>query len=345
MNRQRMGTRMAAVLLLAVAPVWAETQTQKDWRTHRSADYGFRIGYPRTMTFYPGGATRPPEKSMFPICDDETVACFEYNGRVFDRTQIQAVGLSVNLLREDTTEKGCANMQTESQPVRIKYLHGLRFYYGESADGGLGSGRTISAYRTFHRGSCFELALVTAQFDFSGQDMKDAGLSPAKPRMLRSIYAVMTRMLDSFAFSGPVQDAAGWNRFTGHRCGETFDYPESATVDSEAPSAVPVWNTWQLSCIDRFTYDQRQYTVAAKENLPNQEAVTAWLDSTRLPRLDEMQVVTRNSSLTEYRSPDFVYLVHGSNFYLVTVMDGGNDPLPIGQDGVLKRLLRSFRVQ
>lgn len=334
-----------AICLALMATAWTQTSARREWKTFRSSDYGFSIVYPPAMTFYPGGPVRPPHKSMFPVCDEQTVACFEYNGHALDRTQIQAIGVSVNLLRDLATEADCARIETDSKPIQIRTIHGIRYHYAETGEGGLGSFRSLRVYRTLHQGACFEVALVTAQSNLSPQDLRDEGRRPADPRTLRTLDAAMDKMLGSFTFIGPVKDVAGWSRFTGYRCGETFDYPDSTTVDSESPSALPVFNAWQLSCVDRFTYDQRQYAVAVKENLPNEEAVLAWLDSTGLPRLDEMCLIAKNSTFAEYRNPDIVYWIHGSSLYLVTVTDGSSDPLPVAKDGVLEHLLSSLRVQ
>jgi hypothetical protein len=350
MVEDKMNARAGTLIPFACCVVlmttgWTQTAGRDEWKTYRSRDYGFKIEYPRTMTSYPNGPVRPPQESMFPICDDGTVACFEYNGHALDRTEIQAIGVSVNVLRDVTTEAGCARIETDSKPIQAWTIHGIPYHYAATGEAGLGSSRSLRVYRTLHQGVCFEVALVTARSDLSAQDLKDEGRAPANPRTLRKLDTAMERMLDSFTFIGPVSDGAGWTRFTGSPCGETFDYPDSTTVDSESPSALPVFNAWQISCVDRFTYDQRQYVVAAKENLPNGDAVMAWLDSTGLPRLEDMQAIAKNSVLTEYRDPDIVYLIHGASFYLVTVTDGSNHPLPIGSDGVLKHLLSSFQVR
>jgi hypothetical protein len=349
MSKQRISTIAAAGLLLAMAPAWAQTANGTGWRTYRSADYGFHIDYPRTMTFYPGGAVRPPEKSMFPICDDETVTCFEYNGHALDETQIQAIGLSVNLLRDITTEADCGNMETDSKPIQIRILHGVRFYYGETGDAGLGSGRGVSAYRTFHKGSCFEVALVTAQSNVSAQDLKEEGLAPANPHTLRRLYTVMEKMLDSFAFSGPVEDGAGWSHYTGSRCGEEFAYPDNTSVENVAPTAPNLFNAWGLSCVERFRYRGRQYTVAAKENLPSREAMNAWLESSGFPRLDESSAQQTGDLLIDYHNPDIVYIVHGSSIFLITATDEAaeryGNPVGMDCDGVVAHLVRSFRVR
>ena len=315
MITQRMRMMVAAGFLVTMTPAWAGPATQTGWRTFRSADYGFRIDYPRTMSFYPGGPVRPPEKSMFPICDEGTAACFEYNGHALDRTQIQAIGLSVNVLREDKTEADCSSIETDSRPIRSRTIHGTLFHYADAGDGGLGSSRSVSVYRTLHDGVCFEVALVTAQSDLSGQDMKDAGLRPANPGTLRRLTAAMNQMLESFAFVGPVKDGAGWSRFNGSDCGEEFEYPASAAVENVVPSSPFLFNAWGLSCLDRFTYGGRQYAVAAKENLLTRDAMDEWLGAAGFPRLSEMNVIADGPSYKEYRNPEIVYFVHGTSLF------------------------------
>jgi hypothetical protein len=339
----------AAGLLLTMTPAWAKTARQTDWQTYQSSDYGFRIDYPQTMSFYPGGPVRPPEKSMFPICDEGTVACFEYDGHVFDRTQIQSMGVSVNLLRQYRTEADCDQIDTEA-PILTTTINGTVFHYAQTGDGGLGSFRIESVYRTLHAGMCFEVALVTAQSDLSAQDLKMQGRKLASRRTRRKLAAQLKRMLDSFAFVGPVSDNAGWSLYTVPECGETFAYPDSATVETVVPapsSSLAMLNTWDLACLQEFEYYGRRYAIAAKENLNGRDAIDAWLETSGLPQLDQMQVTAHGPGLTEYSSPDAVYFLHGTSLFLVALRDAFQNAkqVPLDRDGVVEHLVSSFRVR
>jgi hypothetical protein len=329
------------VALMAMA--WTQTGAPSQWKTYRSSAYGFTIEYPRTMTVYPPGPVRPPEHSTIPVCDETAVACFEYNGHALDHTIIQAVGVSIDVLREKGTKEDCEAFGTA--PAKTIWIHGRAFRYVERGGAAAGSSEDVRAYRTFSNHVCFEAAVHRAQLDVAPAQYAEYGIRPLNRSALRQIESEMDRMARSFALVGPVQEEAGWSVFSGSRCGESFAYPGSASVASEDPSRLPVFNAWQVSCVDQFSYDQRQYTVAAKTDLPNAGAVNTWLDSTGFPRLDAMHAIIRGPALTEYRGPDILYFVHGSSLYLITATDGSGEPVPMERDGVAERLARSFRVQ
>jgi hypothetical protein len=351
MITQRMRMMAAAGFLVTMTPAWAgpAMQTgeagQAKWRTYRSPEFGFRIDYPDTMTFYPGGPQRPPEKSMFPVCDDDTVACFEYNGHDFDRTQIQAMGVSVNMVRENRTAPECDRIETNSGPTRTKTINGVVFHFAETGDGGLGSYRNVVAYRVFSKHACFEVALVTAQSDLSAQDMQDAGLTPANPRTLRRLDAVMNRMMDSFAFVGPVKDGSRWSLFEDPGCGAEFEYPVGATVGNFTFPANFTFDSQGISCEQRFVFRGREYIVAAKLNLHDDDVADAWLQSAGFPSLKQMNRPARGHAFTEYQNAEYIYIYRPDTLYIFSVTDARLSPLSSRGDAVLAHLLRSFRVR
>jgi hypothetical protein len=348
MITQWMRRMAAAGFLVMLTPAWAGPAThtgQAKWKTYRSPEFGFRIDYPGTMTFYPGGPQRPPEKSMFPVCDDGTVACFEYNGHAFDRTQIQAMGVSVNVLREALTATECDRIETDSGPIRTKTINGVVFHYAETGDGGLGSYRNVVAYRVFHEHVCFEVALVTAQSDLSAQDMQDAGLTPANPRTLQSLDTVMSQMMNSFAFVGPVKDRSHWGLFDAPGCGAAFEYPVGATVGNFTfPANVP-FDAQGISCEQRFVFRGREYVVAAKSNLQDSVAVDAWLKSAGFPSLKQMNELARGHAFTEYGDADYIYLVHPGTLFILSVTDEKLSSVSSHGDAVFAHLLKSFRAR
>jgi hypothetical protein len=297
------------------------------------------------MSCYPVGPHKPPQDSMFPVCDQDTVACFEYNGRALDSTEIQAIGVSVNVLRQDLTAAECGRIRTHSGPILTRTIHGIPFHYTDTGEAGGGSSRSIHDYRTFYQNVCFEVALVTARSDLSAQGLKDDGLRPARPRTLGMLDAIMDQMLDSFAFVGPVKASAGWNMYTGSSCGEQFEVPDNVTVESVAPSSPSLFNAWGLSCVERFTDNGRQYAVAAKENLPKGEATNAWLESSGFPRLDEMHLIADGPSLKEYRDAEIAYILHGGSLFIVTATDSYDEPVLFDRDGIIQHLVTSFGVR
>lgn len=146
--------------LCVTAGASAESKSTK-WQTYRSPDYGFTIEYPQSMTMYPDRPVKAPERSMFPVCE-WTLACFQYNGDAFHNTNVQSMGVSVNVLREMKTEGECNQIDTGTRAVKIMTINGILFHYGDTDEAGLGSGRSVTQYRAFHQNVCFEVALVTA---------------------------------------------------------------------------------------------------------------------------------------------------------------------------------------
>lgn len=334
---------LAAFLLVTVASASAQSATHAGWKTYRSADFGFQIDYPRTMSFYPGGPEAPPEHSMIPVCDQDAVACFEYNGHALDHTIIQGLGVSINVLREMNTKADCYAIDAET--IKTAVVHGRIFHYVETSDAAAGSSEDVKDYRTFYRQVCFEVALHRAQSDVAPIQYAEYGIRPLNKRALRALESAMYRMLLSFVLVGPVKNGAGWSTFTECDCGETFEYPWNASVERVDTSSTHLFNAWGISCLERFMYGQSQYLVAAKEGLPDRDAVTAWLESTGFPPLNEMQWTAKDPSLMEYRGRDIVYFLHGSSFFVITETDGSAGPTLTGVDGVLDHLASSFRVQ
>jgi hypothetical protein len=348
MMTQSMRLMAAAGILVTLTPAWAGPAMQKgqtNWKPYRSPEFGFRIDYPDTMTFYPGGPRRPPQKSMIPLCDDGTVACFEYNGHALDGTQIQAMGVSVNVLREDRTAAECGRIDGNWQPMRRRTINGIVFHYAKTGDAAAGSSRSVVAYRSFYQHTCFEVALVTAQSDLSGQDMKDAGVKPADPKTVQNLSAVMNAMLGSFEFVGPVKHPTGWSRFVDPECGAAFEYPDGATVGNFTFPANFPSDAQSISCEQRFVFREREYVVAAKTNLRSNAAVDAWLQPAGFPSLKQMRVTARRPAFSEYRNAEYLYIYRSGTLYILSVTDEKLSPISSRGDAVLAHLLRSFRAR
>src|SRR5260370_23361010 len=84
------------------------------WNVHRSADYGFVIAYPPDFKSY--SDLLEAQRSYIPVCQSESIACFEYNGNEYEGTNFEAAGVSVNILRELRTEKECYKIENVSLP-------------------------------------------------------------------------------------------------------------------------------------------------------------------------------------------------------------------------------------
>ncbi len=344
MSIRRIGAMAAAGLLLTIASARAQTAKQENWRSYRSPDYGFRIDYPRTMSLYPGGPP-PAEKqhSMIPICDETTIACFLYDGHALDHTVIQALGVAVNVLREETSEADCDDI--DGGPAKTVVLHGRTFHFADAGGAAAGSSEAGRYYRAFDDHVCFEIAAATAQSDVGQAQYGEYGLRPLDERALRRIHGEMDRMVRSFAFVGPVKRDAGWHEHRDSQCGESFQVPRNSSVERIDTSSPRFFNALGLSCLDRFTYDSRQYTVAAKENLADRDAMNAWLESTGFPRLNAMHWMGESLSTAKYRNGEIAYALHGGTLFLITATDSVASPVPFDRDGVIQHLVSSFRAR
>lgn len=330
----------------SIATTAPRTKMPADWQTYRSPDYGFTIAYPASMSFYPGHPVEAPSLSMFPICDDTTVACFEYNGDAFKQTKVQAAGASVNVLRDRKSEQECNNIDIGSgPPVKTIAIHRTLFHYGDTGEGGLGSRRTMTEYRTFYQQVCFEVALVVAESSVGPEDEKDEGYHPVNPRAWRRIISDMDRMLRSIVFVGPVKDGLDWNVYYDQGCGGVYDYPSSSTMQELVEYSGAAGDTSRITCAQSFIYQDREYSAVVKVNLNSDSAVNQWLSSTGNPTLDRMEIVNRDDQSIEYEDQRHAYIHIRNELFIFEVSATDQRPIPSHKDPVLTHLLESFHVK
>jgi hypothetical protein len=185
---------------------------QSGWRTYRSPGYGFTIDYPGDGSFTSGHRIEP-QRSMIPVCDTTSVACFEYNGHAFDDTTLASLGVSVNILPDGKTKEDC--YATGGDPVRKIVIHGTRFHVGETGGAATGSSEGGPVYLVFHRRACYEIALGTAHTDVAPEEYEEYGLHPLNQCELRALCSAqdeMNRMLHSFRFTGRVRNERVFRR-------------------------------------------------------------------------------------------------------------------------------------
>jgi hypothetical protein len=315
------------------------------WKTYRSPDYGFMIEYPESMTFYPGHPVEPPQGAMFPICES-TIACFQYNGNALEGTPTHAAGVSVNIVRGVKTETECIDsIDTGSDPTKTIRIHGATFHYGDTSDAGLGSGRSMTEYMAFYQQVCFDVALGAAGRNLGPEDMKDEGLHPVNRRADRKIENDMDRMLHSFTFVGPVLDGPDWDVYSDSGCGHSFEYPSSSTVDEVLKYSNEAYDSSRITSKQAFTYNGREYTVAVKVNLKDENAVTKWLSYAGYPALDRLKIVAKGDSFTEYSDRTYTYFRFQNDLFIFTVSGADHQPIPSEGDRVYAHLLESFRAR
>jgi hypothetical protein len=343
--------QIPAILLfcccLAAVSAWPQTAQGKHsaWKTYRSPAYGFTIDYPASMSFSSGHPVEAPQLSMFPICDDTTVACFQYNGKKLDGTPVRAVGISVNVLRDLKDAKSCSTIDDGTVPNKAIRIHGTLFHFGDSGDAGLGSGRSMTEYRTFHQHVCFEVAVGTSGRNVGPEEMKDEGLHPVSQRTWSKLWNDMDRMLHSFTFAGPVRDGADWTVYSDSGCGQTFEYPSLAKLEVVLKYADDAFDSDKITCEQAFTYQGRKYTVAVKVNLKDEEARDWWLSFWGYPAPEQMKILAKGDNFTEYRDGTHVYLWFQNDLFILTVWDPDEEAASSNSDAVFAHLIESFQVR
>jgi hypothetical protein len=348
MRRRWMFLLLTAILARQspIATAAPRTKMPAGRQIYRSPDYGFTIAYPASMSFYPGHPVEAPDISMFPICDDTTVACFQYNGDAFEQTKVQAAGVSVNVLRDRKTEQECNNIDIGSGPrAKTIAIHGTLFHYGKTGEGGLGSGRAMTEYRTLYQHVCFELALVVAQSSMGPEDEKEEGYHPVNPRARRRIMSDMDRMLRSFLFVGPVKDGPDWNVYYDQGCGGVYDYPSSSTMQKLVEYSNAAADTSRVTCVQSFTYQDREYSVAVKVNLNSESQINRWLCWAGYPSLDRMKIVNKDDQSIEYRDQKHAYIHFRNELFIFEVSATEQRAISSENDPVLTHLLESFHVR
>ena len=344
-----MNMRSTRKILLAgicsmAAVVWAgpAAATPPGWKIYRSPDYGFTIEYPEKMTFSSGHPLEPPEMSMFPICDN-TVACFQYDGDALKGTATQAAGISVNVLRELKTDIDCNTIKDGSAPTKTIKIHGTLFHYGETGEGGLGSSRGMTEYRTFYQHVCFEVAVVNAVTDLRPEDVGQASYRPVNRREWRRFWDELDRMLHSFTFVGPVRDGPDWDVYSDSGCGGSFEHPSASTLQEVVKFSNEAFNSARITCEQSFAYKGREYTVAVKANLRGDDALDEWLSSSGYPGLEQIKVVAKGDAFTEYSDQTYTYIRLQNNLFIFTVSGANHRPIAPEGDPVFAHLLGSFR--
>ncbi len=344
------GTMRAILLALfcavvAFGCVGSKAEVATGWKTYRSPDYGFTIAYPASMDFFPGHPVQAPERSMFPICDDTTVACFQYNGNAFDETATGEVGISVNVLRDLKTETDCNSIDTGSSPIKTVKIHGTLFHYSETAEAGLGSGRSMTEYRKFYQQVCFEVAVVIAGRNVPPQMWKDEGFRPVNRRASRKIWNDLDRMRHSFAFVGTVKDGPDWNVYFDSRCGEMFEYPSAATVQEVVGHSNDASNSGRMTCNHAFSFKGSDYTVADKVDLRTDTDLDEWLSECGYPARGQMKILAQTDDFTEYSDKTYTYIRFHNDFFIFVRSGENRQPISSEGDQVFAHLTKSFRVR
>jgi len=330
-------------LIYTVIAGWLGASAAKHkWHTYSSPAYGFKIDVPSDMTYFPGSPVQPPQKSTLPICDTTTVACFQYTGGKFNHTVVQAMGVSVNVLRDKRTEAECNNIRFNV--TKSIMIHGRPFHYAETGSVAAGSSKGGTLYRTFYQGVCFEVTLTTAYSDIEPARYGKYGIKPLNQRALHAMQKEMKKMLRSMTFVGPVNDGARWNVYNDWGCGGLFEYPAGVRVKNLVPYTMAAFHSHGVTCEQEFSYGGRVYQVAAKASLHGRRGIHEWLVSQGFPGLTRINTVTRGEGFTQYSGRNFTCFFTDNVIYIFTVSGANHKPMPISGDRVFAHLVDTFKL-
>jgi hypothetical protein len=330
----------ACLVLLATSCMAAlPAKVSAGWQTYCSPDYGFTIDYPKNISFYSGHPDLlETQLSFIPICDDTTVACFQYNGKEYAGTNFEAAGLSVNVLRDMRTEQDCDKIDTGSDPIKTKIINGIKFHYGMTGEVATSKSKGGFAYRTFHESVCFEIAVAIAATDIGVFD-------PGTIETFDSakLNRLLDKMVPTFKFASHIKDGPGWKVYDDGGCGGVYEYPEGETVRTTVEYSQAGYYSNEITCSQSFTHHGLDYTVAAKVNLRYESQLDSWLKSSGYPDLSEARIVVRSENFTEYNAGPYYYIFGQRVVYILNVSDAKHNVTIPHHDQVFTHLLDSFK--
>ena len=275
---------------------------------------------------------------MIPVCDETAVACFLYNGD-HEGTNLQAAGVSVNVLRDRKTEQDCNKIDTGQYPIKTETINGIRFHYGETGEVAAGNGGGGPVYRAFYQNVCFEVAAVTAWTNIGNYDPGEIKAFDSK-----ELNKLLLRVVHTFRFVGAVKDGAGWKVYEDGECGGVFEYPEGKTVRTITKYSNASFDSHGISCSLDFTHNGLVYTVAAKGKLTEKQ-LESWLESVGSPGLTNARTVTKGKYFTEYSAGPYYYFYGQGTVYILSVSDANHNVILPHDDRVFTHLLNSLKAK
>lgn len=308
------------------------------WRTYQSSDYGFTIDYPASMKFFSGHpSVTDAQLSYIPICDESTVACFEYDGEEYKGTNFEAAGLSVNILRDARSEQDCNTIDTGDFPTKRKTINGVIFHYGTTGSAGLSHGEGGPSYRAFYQNVCFEIAVGIAETSLGAYD----------PGTIKSFHSaklekLLDEMVHTFRFTGDVKDGPAWKVYHDVMCGGDFEYPDIDTVVVTIEYANERFNSDALTCSRYFDHGGRRYTIANKGNLNNEYWLNAWLKQAGYPDLSKARLISKETLYAEYDAGLYYYIFGQTNVFILSLSDEKHTPIPPAGDKTFVHLVNTF---
>jgi hypothetical protein len=177
---------------MAQAPV----NTEPPPRTFISPDHTFRFTYPRSLALCGTESQGSPCVTYIPICDETAAACVAYRTGEYEGYNFEGAAFSVNELPESNTESKC--LVSKSSTAQTTLINGLEFRSSKQSSAAMGHGMSESAYRNFHRGTCYELDIRIATSNMGAH--APGTIKEFTSEDERAVQAFLGQALSSFKF-------------------------------------------------------------------------------------------------------------------------------------------------
>ena len=217
-----MKPRHAAALALVgwylLSPSLSAAQTHTDLKTFTAPDGSFSFRYwDHLIRCKSVPEARDPDvcSGYVPACDDladpfhqqTSIACFAYPKNKFtDTPAFEAATFSVEVVDEHATAKSClagpnlkdpegGGLDVDKRGTTI--INGVSFAVFEFGAGAMNQGTDVEAYRTFHKGKCYQLGIDRASANTTDFDPPVRDLSEADER---EVNGTLEQVRKSFRF-------------------------------------------------------------------------------------------------------------------------------------------------
>ncbi|MGP0020057.1 MAG: hypothetical protein ACLPHP_15910 [Candidatus Sulfotelmatobacter sp.] len=169
--------RLVSALHLIAGAAKSQAQDSGPLQTFTAPDGTFSFRYPSLLIHCQqkaqGYSWTPAETcaAYHPVCDEEAsqestaIACFAYPRNKFTNTgAFEAATFSVEIVNQAVTEKDCLSGPADQIFIPRPHLtiHGVSFAVFEFGEGGMNQSVGGHMYRTFHRGTCYQMGINVA---------------------------------------------------------------------------------------------------------------------------------------------------------------------------------------
>lgn len=205
-----------SAVLLAWASVGAAGQdgASPAFSTLTSPDETFQIRYPKLLLRCQNLDGENPDvwspiadcAASIPVCDSSghagnVLACLAYPKKDLHGSELQAAAFAVSRLESFRTEAECLGRwgSPNTPPEHSERIHGVKFQSASIVETQTSYIAEHSAYRTFHKGACYELDVNISTALDSAFAVED---KPRKltPQEREGIKAGLMQALESFRF-------------------------------------------------------------------------------------------------------------------------------------------------